>query len=1012
MKIDQKKWKKLFLFLMGFIITINASSQTENNVTVRGTITDPTGEVVIGANITEKGTLNGTVSDYDGNFSLSVARNSTIVISYIGYKTQEIAYQGQSTLNILLQEDSELLDEVVVIGYGTVRKEDATGSVTAIKIDEQNKGVLVSPQDALAGKIAGVAVTNEGGKPGAGSTIRIRGGSSLSASNDPLVVIDGVIMGSGSTDGLSNPLSTVNPNDIETFTVLKDASATAIYGSRASNGVILITTKKGTSGKVHVNYSGNVSVSTKRKTIDVLSADEFRDIVTNHPNVTDGMLNALDLYPGVSTNWQDEVLRTAVSTDHNISVYGSLQDTMPYRVSFGYTNQNGILKTSNFERYTGSVSLTPAFFDDHLRLNLNGKGVYINNQFGDVGAVGGALSFDPTKPVYNGNNKYKGFFTWTTDYTPEGTKAASAGINPVSLLKLKDDHSTVKSFIGNAQFDYKVHFLPDLRLNLNLAMDYSKSDGQNYIHPDAPSNYSPDDNQTGSNYEYTNTRNNLLLDLYAQYAKELPSIESRFDVMGGYSYQSYRKRSDNVTHYLSREPGRFGENTDVSSEFKEFDSKYVLVSFFGRLNYTFKDRYLLTFTLRDDASSRFGKDNRWGLFPSAALGWRLIEESFLKDNGVMSDLKLRLGWGVTGQQEINQGDYPYISFYRGGKGGAMYPFYDGNGNVKWINVLAPTAANPDLKWEQTTTYNIGVDYAFLNGRISGAVDVYKRKTKDLINAEVNVPAGTDFAEYVVSNIGTLENKGIEFSINAKPVVSRDWSWDVGFNIAYNDTEITELTYNDNSDSPGKRFESTGGDGGLRLKIHSVGYTPGSYYVYQQVYDDAGKPIEGMYVDRNGDGVVSDKDLYRYKNPVADVLMGFSSKVAYKNFDFGFNGRVSLGNYNYNGIAANAALGINEIYGNNALANKPRAVLKTNFQQRQRLSDYFIQNASFLKIDNITLGYNFDNIFGLSSARVYATVQNPIIITKYDGLDPEVDGGNDRDVYPRPVTFLLGVNINF
>lgn len=1001
--------KAFLLLFVGMCLSFHANAQ---NVSLQGNVKDATGEPVIGASILEKGTTNGTVTDYDGNFTLSIAPTGVLQISYIGYRTQEIPYQGQRTLYVILQEDTEVLDEVVVIGYGTVRKDDATGSVTAIKIDEQNKGVIVSPQDALAGKIAGVAVTNSGGQPGAGSTVRIRGGSSLSASNDPLVVIDGVIMGSGSADGLSNPLSTVNPNDIETFTVLKDASATAIYGSRASNGVILITTKKGTSDRVRVNYSGNVSVSTKRNSIEVLSADEFRDVVTNHPNVTEGMLTALNLYPGVETNWQDEVLRTAVSTDHNISVYGSINNTMPYRASFGYTSQNGILKTSNFERYTGSISLTPSFFGDHLRLNLNGKGVYINNQFANVGAVGGAVSFDPTKPVYNDNTKYEGFFTWTTDNTPEGTKAASAGVNPVSLLELGDDHSTVKSFIGNAQFDYKVHFLPDLRLNLNLALDYSKSDGQNYIHPNAPSNYSPDDNQTGSNRLYNNTRNNQLLDFYAQYAKALPSIESRFDVMAGYSYQSYHNQSDNITYYLSREPGRFGENAEVSDEFKEFESKYVLVSFFGRLNYTWKDRYLLTFTLRDDASSRFAKDHRWGLFPSVALGWRVIEESFLKDNGVLSDLKLRLGWGITGQQEINQGDYPYISFYRSGKGGAMYPFYDESGNVKWINVLAPTAANPDLKWEETTTYNVGIDYGFLNGRINGAIDVYKRKTKDLINAEVNVPAGTDFAEYVVSNIGSLENKGIEFAINAKPVVSRDFTWDVGFNIAYNDTEITELTYNDNSDSPGRRFESTGGDGGLRLKIHSVGYAPGSYYVYQQVYDQGGKPIEGMYVDRNGDGVVSDKDLYRYKNPVADVLMGFNSKITYKNLDFGFNGRVSLGNYNYNGTAANAALGVNEIFGNNALSNKPKSVLDTNFQQRQRLSDYYIQNASFLKIDNITVGYNFDNLFGLASTRLYATVQNPIIITKYDGLDPEVDGGNDRDVYPRPITFLLGVNINF
>ena len=483
--------------------------------------------------------------------------------------------------------------------------------------------------------------------------------------------------------------------------------------------------------------------------------------------------------------------------------------------------------------------------------------------------------------------------------------------------------------------------------------------------------------------------------------------------MAGYSYQSYQTQTDNVTYYLSRKPETFGQNTTVSNEYKETDTKYVLASFYGRMNYSLMDKYLLTFTLRDDASSRFAKDKRWGLFPSLALGWKMNEEGFMKDFSSLDELKLSLGWGVTGQQDINQGDYPYLSFYREGKGGAMYPVYDAAGNVTWINVLAPTAANPNLKWETTTTYNVGIDYGFLNGRITGSLDGYIRKTKDLINAEVNVPAGTDFAEYVVSNIGSLENKGVEFSINTRPIVSRDFSWDLGFNIAYNKTKITELTYNDNSDSPGKRFESTGGDGGLRLKIHSVGYAPGTFYVFQQVDDADGNPIEGEYVDRNGDGVITDNDLYRYKKPTADVLMGFNSKFTYKQWDLGFNGRVSLGNYNFNSTAANAALGVNELFGNNALSNKPTSALKTGFQSRQRLSDYYIQNASFLKIDNITLGYNVDKFIKSSwNARFYATVQNPIIITKYDGLDPEVNDGMDNNVYPRPITVLFGVNINF
>ena len=1001
------RFKALLMLIAGLCMSVSVFAQ---QMTVTGVVKDPTGEPVIGANVIIKGTTNGTVTDIDGKFLLSASKGDIISVSFIGYKMQELP--ATSDMNIILVEDSQMLENVVVIGYGTVKKNDATGSVIAIKPDEKNRGLQVSPQDMLMGKVAGVSVASSTGQPGSSSSIRIRGGSSLSAKNDPLVVIDGVIMGNSAPDGLSNPLSTINPSDIESFTVLKDASATAIYGFRASNGVIIITTKKGKSGSVKINYSGNVSVSTKRNKVDVMSGDEYRDYITNAPNTTEGMLNALNLFPNVSTDWQDEVLRTAISTDHNISAYGSVKEFMPYRVSFGYTDQNGILKTSNFQRYTGSVSLTPSFFQDHLNVNLNGKGVYIKNRFADTGALGSAVSFDPTKPVTNGS-KYGGYFTWTGDYTPDGTRATSAGVNPVSMLEMVDDRSTAKSFIGNAQFDYKLHFLPDLRFNMNMGIDYTSVEGKKYVDPNAPGSYQPDDDATGSNRIYNSTHKNKLFDFYAQYSKELPSVASRFDVMAGYSYQSYQTQTDNVTYYLSRKPETFGQNTTVSNEYKETDTKYVLASFYGRMNYSLMDKYLLTFTLRDDASSRFAKDKRWGLFPSLALGWKMNEEGFMKDFSSLDELKLRLGWGVTGQQDINQGDYPYLSFYREGKGGAMYPVYDAAGNVTWINVLAPTAANPNLKWETTTTYNVGVDYGFLNGRITGSLDGYIRKTKDLINAEVNVPAGTDFAEYVVSNIGSLENKGVEFSINTRPIVSRDFSWDLGFNIAYNKTKITELTYNDNSDSPGKRFESTGGDGGLRLKIHSVGYAPGTFYVFQQVYDADGNPIEGEYVDRNGDGVITDNDLYRYKKPTADVLMGFNSKFTYKQWDLGFNGRVSLGNYNFNSTAANAALGVNELFGNNALSNKPTSALKTGFQSRQRLSDYYIQNASFLKIDNITLGYNVDKFIKSSwNARFYATVQNPIIITKYDGLDPEVNDGMDNNVYPRPITVLFGVNINF
>lgn len=602
------RFKALLILIAGLCMSISVFAQ---QMTVNGVVKDPTGEPVIGANVIIKGTTNGTVTDVDGQFVLSASKGDVISVSFIGYKMQELP--ATANMNIILAEDSQMLENVVVIGYGTVKKNDATGAVTAIKPDEKNRGVQVSPQDMLMGKVAGVSVASSTGQPGSSSSIRIRGGSSLSAKNDPLVVIDGVIMNNSAPDGLSNPLSTVNPADIESFTVLKDASAAAIYGSRASNGVIIITTKKGKSGSVKINYSGNVSISTKRNKIEVMSADEYRDYITTSPNVTEGMLTALNLHPGVSTDWQDEVLRTAVSTDHNLSAYGSVKEFMPYRVSFGYTDQNGILKTSNFQRYTGSLSLTPSLFNDHLNVNLNAKGVYIKNRFADTGALGSAVAFDPTKPVYN-NSKYGGFFTWTGDYTPDGTRSTSAGVNPVSMLEMVDDRSTAKSFIGNAQFDYKFHFLPELRINMNMGIDYTSVEGKKYVDPNAPGSYQPDDDATGSRNIYNNSHNNKIFDLYGQYSKDFESISSHFDVMAGYSYQSYRTKTDKVTYYLSRRPETFGQNATVSNEFKETDTKYVLASFYGRMNYSLMNKYLLTFTLRDDASSRFAKNRRWGLF--------------------------------------------------------------------------------------------------------------------------------------------------------------------------------------------------------------------------------------------------------------------------------------------------------------------------------------------------------------------------------------------------------------
>ena len=671
----------LFLFLFSFSF---AFAQTLTNV--KGQVRDQSGEPVIGASVVVKGTTNGTITDIDGIFHLDVEKNSRLVISFVGYETQETELKGRNSINIVLKEDLKVLDEVVVVGYGTVKKKDATGSVATVSINEKNKPMATSPQELLGGKVAGVSVISGGGQPGASSTIRIRGGSSLNAKNEPLIVVDGVILSNETVGGLSNGLSSINPNDIETFTVLKDASATAIYGSRASNGVIMITTKKGSSGKVKISYNGTVSMSQKRNDYDVMSGDEFRDFISNLDGVTSSMLTALNLYDGQSTDWQDEIYRTAVSTDHNISAFGTVKDFMPYRVSFGYNNENGILKTSNFERYTGNISLTPVLFDDHLTVNINAKGSYINNRFADDSSVGAAVFFDPTKPVMNGNSNYGGYYTWTSDGTPDGGKMGSAPINPMATLKMRNDNSNVKSLLSSIRADYKFHFLPELKLTVNASHDYSESDGSEWISPNSPSNYG-DVNKSGLLREYGDKFINQLLEVYGQYAKDFK--KSRFDIMGGYSYQSYQKEGSTVSHYLSRDPENYGNKTEESATFNPYGpEKYVLISFFGRLNYSLLDKYLLTVTLRDDASSRFAKNNRWGLFPSVALGWKIKEESFLKYSESVSDLKLRLGWGLTGQQDVGA-YYPSMPSYRWGKGGVTYPSYDAQGNVTWVKVIAP-----------------------------------------------------------------------------------------------------------------------------------------------------------------------------------------------------------------------------------------------------------------------------------------------------------------------------------
>ncbi len=986
----------LFLFLQVGIA---------QELTITGKVTSQsTRESLPGVSISVKQTTRGTISDENGNYSLRVKKGEIVVFSFLGYQPIEQTITSSSqTLNVALSDNNKELNEVVVIGYGQVKKQDATGSVTAIRADEFKRGVVSTPQDLLMGKVSGVQITSNGGAPGSGSTIRIRGGSSLSASNDPLIVIDGVPLDNAAISGLSNGLNTINPNDIETFTILKDASATAIYGSRAANGVIIITTKQGKlNSALKVNYTGTASLSYKTKTIDVFSADEYRTLIKQRYGENS---EAAKLLGTANTNWQNEILKTAFTQEHNLSVTGSTKN-LPYRISYNYLDQDGILKTTNIQRNTASISLNPTFFNGNLKTNLNINGTYAKNRFADQSAITDALLFDPTKPVMDSSSPYLGYYAWTK-YKSDGTQILDSNgnpqlntlvHNPVDKLENRRDISTVKRSIGSLQLDYTFPFISGLRANLNLGYDYSKSNGTVTAPTMSALNYSV--NGGGLDRDYFQKRENKLLNYYMNYVKDVKSIDSKFDLMAGYSWEHFYQNNFTESYNVGR--------TLVNQQPTYTPTEYYLISYFGRLNYTFKEKYLLTFTLRDDGTSRFAKGNRWGLFPSAAFAWRIKDESFLKDVDALSDLKLRMGYGITGQQNISTNNYPYLSQYTRGLSDAMYQF----GNT-FYNTLRPAGYDSGIKWEETDTYNMGLDYGVLNNRISGAVDVYLKKTKNLINT-IPVPAGSNLTNQIMTNVGNMENRGIEFTVNAKPIDSDNISWDVSVNATYNKNKITKLTATNDPSYIGVYTGGITGGTGQTAQIQSVGYPMNSFFVYEQAYDANHKPIEGLYVDRNHDGVINSADLYQYKKAAPNEYFGFSSKLNYYKWEFSFTGRMQLGNYVYNNVAANSG-SYSSLYNSGAqyLSNVSKNVLKTSFVNAQLLSDYYVQKASFLKMDNITLAYNFQNLFHKKiDAKVYGSVNNVFTITKYKGIDSEVDGGIDNNVYPRPRIVLFGLSLDF
>ena len=977
--IDVKIW--LARLILAFLL-LPASVYAQTQKTITGTVIDELGESVIGATVKAINTSMGTITDIDGNFTLQVpAEVKQLTISYVGYVTQTVDITSEP-IRVQLKSDNQLLQEVAVVGYGVTRKSDLTGSVSTMKADDFNGGTINSPEQLINGKVSGVQIMSSGGSPSAGSSIRIRGGASLNASNDPLIVVDGVPLENGGITGSGNFMSMINPSDIESMTVLKDASSTAIYGSRASNGVLLITTKKGSGDRLKVSFSTNNSLSVKTQTSDVLSAGQFRAVINEQGSDTQkSLLGTTD------TNWTNEIFHSAFATDNNVSVSGKA-GFLPFRVSVGYLNQAGILRSDKLERYTGSVVVNPSFFDNHLRLTLNAKGSVSETRFADTGAIYNAASFNPTVPVYSGNDRFGGYFE---SVSPGGVPDAT--LNPVGLLDYLDHQGEVKRVSGNFDIDYKFHFLPDLKAHISLGLDYAEGYGIYYCPDGVGMNYQVG----GSNNKYgPQTNTNKLFTGYLNYNKNVESIKSNIDVTAGYDYQSWVAKTVGYDSF-----NVFGEKQGTTAP---TDQRHLLISYYGRLNYSFDNRYLLNVTMRTDGTSRFSPDDRWGYFPSVGIGWRLNEEGFMKGISWLNSLKLRVSYGVTGQQEIGN-NYGYMPVYNTSTPGAYYLM-----GKDYIPMLRPQGYISNLKWETTTSWNYGFDFSVLDNRLSGSFDYYTRKTKDLL-AEVPVPAGANFNSRMTTNVGNVDSQGLEFTLNATPVTTKDFTWDVSFNATWQSMKVKNLSLAPGTATVntlvGPTFDS------YAIQVLSEGYEPYMFYLYHQLYDNNGKPIEGMYADTNDDGVIDNNDRYRCKSPTPDWILGFSTNLQWKKWTLGFSLRANIGNYVYNGNAMSMGAWETVSYNTYQLNNLNASYLKTGFQHRQRLSDYYLENASFLKMDNISLRYTFGKISDwCSNLYVGAMIQNVFTLTKYSGVDPEVPNGCDNSFYPRPRTFSLSVGVDF
>jgi iron complex outermembrane receptor protein len=977
------------MVVLGILLPSILWAQSLKKVT--GTVLDEEGLPLIGATVVELGTTQGTVTDFDGNFQLNVTAKATqIQVSYVGYKSQTVKIPANGKVTVKLVSDALMLQETVVIGYGVQRKSDLTGSVSNVSSKDFNQGVVSSPEQLINGKVSGLQIVNGGGSPSASSTIRIRGGASLNASNDPLIVLDGVPMEvGGSVSGSGNFLSLINPNDIESMTILKDASSTAIYGSRASNGVIIITTKKGTeSSRPKINFSTTNSLQTKTKTADMISRDEMYNLVNTYG--TDRQKSLLN--DNVDTDWNSLIYQTAFTTDNNLGISGKLGKTLPYRVSLGYSNQDGILKTDNVTRYTGSLSLTPAFFENHLKLNVNAKGTYSDNTFANTDAIWGGATHNPCAPVYSGTDAFLGYYEAAD---ANGVPITGATGNPLGLLKNYSSTSDVYRFIGSLDADYSMHFLPELHAHATLGYDWSRGEGDIYVSREAYQYY----NTGGRNYSYGPQKNyNKLLTFYLNYNKYFDNIKSNIDITAGYDYQNWKYVNAAYTEWNDEDPAVQQASSAAD------DQRHVLLSYYGRFNYSYDSRYLLSLSMRRDGSSRFSEDNRWGTFPSVALAWRVSEEDFFKSlKPTFSNLKLRASFGVTGQQD-GIANYSYIPLYTLSQSGASYMF---NGTP--ISTYRPAAYNSDLKWETTKAWNFGFDFGLFNDRITGSVEYYTRKTEDLL-ATVPVAAGTNFDKEMLSNVGNISSRGWEISLSATPIENKDWTWNVSANATYQRTRITNLRLNELSESPNTL---TGAIESHYVQVLSEGYAPYSYYVYKQIYDEeTGKPIEGLYADLNGDGKIDSNDLYHYHSPAPDWILGFSTSLRYKKLTLSTSLRANLGNYLYNGMAMNTGAWETMSYNDYQLNRLNASYLKTGFQVRQHESDLYVENASFLKMDNLQLSYDFGQVTKWLRLNASLMVQNVFTITNYSGVDPESQSGIDMTVYPRPRVYSLTIGLDF